>query len=100
MKPTATTGPIPALIRRPMVRLLPGLLAVVLPVLAMQLAATALVSDRLTRNLFLAVLTPAAAIWAYSTYVRLGEQRQLVELEPSVALRELGVGSLMARRCM
>ncbi len=84
-----------AFIRKPLGRFLLGILAVVLPVLVVQLSVAALPFDRLSKNLMLALLTPAVAIWAYSTFVRLAEQRQVTELEPRSAPKELGVGVLV-----
>jgi hypothetical protein len=81
--------------RLPLVRLFLGLLAVVLPAVAVQLVISALPLDRLIKNMFLALLTPPVAIWAYSTFVRLTENRPVEELGPRRALQELGVGTLM-----
>ena len=95
MNSAASTKPLPIFIRRPFVRLLLGLLAVMLPVLAVQLSVSALVLDRLVKSLLLALLTPPVAIWAYSTFVRLVENRPVVELGSRDALKELGVGALV-----
>ena len=92
VKPART---LPAFIRAPFVRLLLGILAVVVLVLVVQLAVTSLPVDRLIKNLGLALLTPPVAIWAYSTFVRLTEQRPVAELEPRGALKHLGLGALL-----
>jgi hypothetical protein len=95
MNTAAHSKPLPTFISRPFVRLILGVLAVILPVVVVQLAVSALPLDRLIKNLLLALLTPPVAIWAYSTFVRLTESRHVEELGPRGALKELGVGTLV-----
>lgn len=93
--PAATSNPFSRFFRWPFVRLVTGFLAVMLPVLVIQLGVAALPLDRLVRNLLLALLTPPVAIWAYVTFVHLTERRQVTELGRGGAAKELGTGILL-----
>jgi membrane protease YdiL (CAAX protease family) len=83
----------PRVVRFPLTRIVLGMLTVILPVIAVQWAASKLTLPKMIVVALAAIVSVAIGYAAFRAYVRLIEQRDAVELAPQGALREL-VGGL------
>jgi hypothetical protein len=85
----------PRVVRFSLTRIVLGTLVVILPVVAVQWAASKLTLPRMTVVALSAIVSAAIGYAAFRAYVPLMEQRAAIEFAPQGALRELAGGLLI-----
>lgn len=90
-----SAGRVPAILRTPLARIIIGFVAILVPLIIVQIAITSLSFDRLLKNVLLALITPPVVLWCYAAFVRRLESRPVTELGREGALKEAGLGLLL-----